>query len=169
MRALAAEQGLAHAAGLEIRRARRADGAAEATRERASAKKVSFNVVGERATAWALAEDVRRIVSNLLENAVKYTPEGGEVRMTVENGEAVRVCVEDSGIGIAKADQERVFDGFYRTDTAKATGEAGTGLGLSIVRQLTERWGGSIELESEPGKGTRISVRLPTPDTSIEP
>jgi len=69
--------------------------------------------------------------------------------------------VEDSGIGIKAEDQERIFQGFYRTQAAKASGEMGTGMGLSIVAQLVARWGGRIELDSEPGRGSRFTVRLP--------
>ena len=103
-----------------------------------------------------------RIFSNLLDNAVKYTPSGGRVSFHVEAQEdRVRIEVADTGIGISEADQDRVFGGFYRTEAAKETGEVGTGLGLSIAKQLVERWKGTIELQSAPGEGSRFIVTLP--------
>ncbi|MEW6750520.1 MAG: HAMP domain-containing sensor histidine kinase [Candidatus Latescibacterota bacterium] len=136
----------------------------ETVLERADCKGVRLRVEGAglRTPVRAAAEDVRRIFSNLLDNGVKYTPAGGQVTFRVERvGDRVRAEVTDTGMGIAEADQERVFDGFYRTEAAKASGEAGTGLGLSIVKQLVERWQGSIELHSSPGCGTCVSVVLP--------
>jgi signal transduction histidine kinase len=139
-------------------------GVLDTVRDRANGKGVRLDVeaVGDRAMVCAQSEDLRRIFSNLLDNGVKYTPSGGRVTFRVEGGgDCARVEVVDTGIGISEADRGRVFDGFYRTEAAKATGEAGTGLGLSIVKQLVERWGGKIELESSPGLGSRFIVTLP--------
>jgi PAS domain S-box-containing protein len=99
----------------------------------------------------------------LLENAVKYTPDGGVVALeTRVIGDEVEWRVRDSGMGIAPEDLERVFDRFYRADRARArgTGPGGTGLGLTIARQIVERHGGRIWLESAPGAGTTAVVRL---------
>lgn len=135
----------------------------ETARERAAAKQVRFAARVPAATAVrAEADDVRRIFSNLLDNAVKYTPAGGEVAFRVEErGDQVCAEVSDTGIGIAPADQQQVFQDFYRTQAAKNTGEMGTGLGLSIVRRLVERWEGEVELHSAPGQGSRFAVTLP--------
>ena len=137
-------------------------GVLEATQERARAKGVHLTIDGEQATVNAQPEDITRIFANLLDNAVKYTPSGGRVsfRVKVQNNE-VRSEVADTGIGISGADQERVFGEFYRTEAAKATGELGTGLGLLIVRQLVERWNGTVALQSAPGEGSRFMVTLP--------
>lgn len=141
------------------------DSVLESVGERALAKSVhlTLDTSGERIRVLAHPEDVRRIFSNLLDNGVKYTPRGGTVSFRVTAAEGVvRAEVTDTGIGILPADQGRVFDGFYRTEAARATGESGTGLGLSIVKQLVERWGGSLELQSTPGQGSRFVVALPS-------
>ena len=118
------------------------------------------------AAVLAEAADLDRIFSNLLDNAVKYTSSGGTVRFTVQRSKdgEVTATVSDTGIGIPKEEQERIFEGFYRTKEAKATGEIGTGLGLSIVRKLVERLGARLELESTPGKGTTFRVVFPRTD-----
>ncbi|MEW6750988.1 MAG: GAF domain-containing sensor histidine kinase [Candidatus Latescibacterota bacterium] len=131
--------------------------------DRAAHKGVALNVE-LAADAWVLAdaEDVARIFANLLDNAVKYTPAGGTVAFAAAMAEGwVEARVRDSGIGIEPQDRERVFRGFYRSPAARATGEAGTGMGLSIVRRLVERWGGSVDLESQPEAGSCFAVRMP--------
>lgn len=135
--------------------------AVETARERARSKGVVFTDEGctGRIVIRAQCADLERIFSNLLDNAVKYTPAGGRVRLgiTVE-GSLVRAVVCDTGIGIEPRDQARIFEGFYRTQAAKESGEMGTGLGLSIVKRLVERWGGKLELESAAGNGSRFTV-----------
>jgi two-component system OmpR family sensor kinase len=109
---------------------------------------------------------VRRAVSILLENAVKFTPAGGRVTVTAreENGRA-EIEVSDTGIGIPDEQQPLVFDRFYRADEARAT--EGTGLGLTIACQIAEAHGGGIRLQSEPGKGSTFVLSLPkTEDTT---
>jgi signal transduction histidine kinase len=105
---------------------------------------------------------LRRVVENLISNAVKYTPPGGQirVRLRVTDGEA-ELQVEDNGIGISAADQPYVFDRFYRAKNKITRNIKGTGLGLSIVRSVTERHGGRVWLESEPEAGTTVGVVLP--------
>jgi signal transduction histidine kinase len=101
-------------------------------------------------------------VYNLLTNAVKYSPP--ETRVTVSGSEArgaVRLWVEDQGIGMDKHEVRRVFERFYRTKKAEQTGEAGTGIGLSIVEQIVAQHGGSILVDSTPGKGSRFTLVLP--------
>lgn len=141
------------------------EGAVETARERAQAKdvRVVVETPAEPVVVHAQPDDIERIFSNLLDNGVKYTPEGGQVtfRLAHQNN-YVRAEVVDTGIGIDKADQEKVFGGYYRTEVAKATEEMGTGLGLSIVKQLVERWGGNIELQSTLGQGSRFIVTLPS-------
>jgi two-component system sensor histidine kinase VicK len=106
---------------------------------------------------------LRRVLQNLVDNAIKYSPEGGPVVVRVEAGDdgRVRLHVNDAGLGIPPSEQERIFDKFYRADPLLARGVGGAGLGLYICRELVQRMGGEIELESEPGKGSTFTVALP--------
>jgi signal transduction histidine kinase len=102
---------------------------------------------------------------NLLTNAVKYSP--AKTRVTVTGGlekGRVRLSVEDQGIGISPKDARRIFEKFYRAETAEKSGEKGTGIGLSIVEQIVTQHGGSIAVSSEVGKGSRFTVSLPCPN-----
>jgi heavy metal sensor kinase len=105
---------------------------------------------------------LRRLFLILLDNAVKYTPAGGRIDVTVrEHGESVVGEVRDSGIGIASDDLPHVFDRFYRTDRARSREHGGTGLGLAIARWIVESHGGAISVASEVERGSRFEVRLP--------
>jgi heavy metal sensor kinase len=107
---------------------------------------------------------IRQLLLNLVTNAVKYTPPGGRVRVRLEaDGGRVALVVADTGIGIAPGDLPHVFDRFWRADTARTrTGDrAGVGLGLAICKWIAEAHGGSIEVQSRPGRGTAFTVRLP--------
>ena len=104
---------------------------------------------------------ISQVVSNLLENAVFNTPEGGEVTLrAVEAESAVTVSVSDTGPGIAPEDVSRIFDRFYRVDPSRARATGGAGLGLTIARQLVEAHGGSIWVDSEVGNGAAFSFSL---------
>ena len=105
---------------------------------------------------------IKQLWTNLLSNAIKYTPPGGQVtvRLFLERGTIVGV-VKDTGIGIAEEDLPHLFEEFYRTEQAKALTQHGTGLGLSIVKQIVQQYGGTITVESELGKGTQFTFRLP--------
>lgn len=107
-------------------------------------------------------ELLKRMLLNLLDNAVKYTPEGGEiaVELTRQNGNAC-ITVRDTGIGIGPDQQARVFDRFYRVDKTRSRALGGAGLGLSIARWIVEAHAGVIYVESEAGKGSAFSVELP--------
>jgi PAS domain S-box-containing protein len=110
------------------------------------------------------AERVRQILGNLVDNAYHYTPENGRitVHLHTENGSEVQVDIEDSGVGISKEDQARIFDRFYRGENPLVLATPGTGLGLAIVRQLIEMHEGRIWLKSEgEGKGSTFSFTLP--------
>ena len=103
-----------------------------------------------------------QMVTNLTDNAIKYTPEGGHIRVSLDAFEdAAYLRVQDNGIGIPKEDIDHIFDLFYRVDRARARDAGGTGLGLSIVYQIVELHGGTIEVQSEEGRGTLFTVRLP--------
>ena len=110
-------------------------------------------------------ELLKRMILNLLDNAVKYTPEGGEISVTLarENGNA-RIVVGDTGVGIPESDLLRVFDRFYRVDKARSRELGGAGLGLSIVQWIVEAHEGKISIDSVPGRGSEFTVELPLKD-----
>ncbi len=111
---------------------------------------------------------IRQVVFNLLSNAIKFTPEGGSVRVLLSgDGRTARLEVVDTGVGIAMDDQASIFEAFKQA--AAAAGLEGTGLGLTLARQLVEAHGGSIDLESEVGRGSRFTVVLPLGRASREP
>jgi len=108
-------------------------------------------------------------LSNLIENAVKYSEPGKLVRVeTKEDAETVAITVTDQGIGIAPADQERIFERFFRVDRARSRSTGGTGLGLSIVRHVVDNHGGKISVQSEEGTGATFTVTLPTIPQEIQ-
>ena len=111
---------------------------------------------------WADSTKLGSVFYNLTDNAIKYTPEGGEVRVSLAaRGKQVIFTVLDNGIGIPPEEQAHVFDRFYRVDKARSRATGGTGLGLSIVRQMVQLHGGTIELSSAPGEGSTFTVTLP--------
>ncbi len=113
-------------------------------------------------TARGDEEGVRTIVSNLVDNAIKYTPAKGRVTLRAKvSDDAVTIEVQDTGIGIAEKDQSRIFERFYRVDKARSRELGGTGLGLSIVKHLAQAFGGSVGVESVLKKGTTFRVTLP--------
>ncbi|MBQ9252976.1 MAG: HAMP domain-containing protein [Clostridia bacterium] len=105
---------------------------------------------------------LNQVLYNLIDNAMKYTQDGGEIRVSLQ-AEADQMVwqVKDNGVGIPAEDQEHIFDRFYRVDKARSRETGGTGLGLSIVRQLVGMHGGQITVESQPGQGSCFIVRLP--------
>ena len=142
----------------------------ERHRPRAEAKGQVLEIVppdGEEAlVVWADEEAVEQILDNLLDNAVKYTPEGGRVSVRWRReGEQVCLEVADTGIGIPAADLPRIFERFYRVDKARSREMGGTGLGLSIVKHLVQAMHGSVRAASRLGQGTTFTVCLPVPTT----
>jgi signal transduction histidine kinase len=102
------------------------------------------------------------MISNLLDNAIKYTPSGGEVSFSIQiisNG-FINIIIKDTGIGISKEDIPHIFKRFYRCDQSRST--AGTGLGLSLARAVAKAHGGEITVESRPGEGSAFTVALPS-------
>ncbi|HLY23248.1 MAG TPA: HAMP domain-containing sensor histidine kinase [bacterium] len=105
---------------------------------------------------------LRQIVQNLVENAVRYTPAGGEIHVSMQADEAdVRLAVSDTGIGVAAADLPYIFRHFYRADQSRARSSGGTGLGLAIVKSLVEAHGGRVAVESAVGRGSTFTVTFP--------
>ena len=106
---------------------------------------------------------LQEVLYNLLENAVKYSRENGEIRLqAARRGPEIVISVGDNGIGISRDDLPRIFERFYRADKARSRELGGTGLGLAIVKHITQLHGGRVEAESEPGRGTTVRVFLPT-------
>jgi signal transduction histidine kinase len=135
---------------------------------RAEARGIVVDVdVPDAARVAGVPADVEAVVANLVSNALKYNRDGGtlEVRIVPEGGAQV-LTVRDTGIGIPQQDLGRVFERFYRVDTARSRATGGTGLGLSIVRHAVERQGGSVRVESLLGEGTTFTVVLPIDATA---
>jgi signal transduction histidine kinase len=123
---------------------------------------VGVEVQSDRVVARGDATEIDRLVANLVSNAVKYTPEGRRVVIRADRvGEHVRFQVADEGIGISEADQEHLFDEFFRSTNPEAVQLPGTGLGLAIVQRIVQRHGGVIEVDSELGTGSTFTVLLP--------
>lgn len=118
---------------------------------------------GEPIAAWADEEAVAQILDNLVDNALKYTPEGGTVRVGwgLAGGGKTCVRVEDTGIGIPEQDMSRIFERFYRVDKARSRELGGTGLGLSIVKHLVQAMKGTVQARSQLGQGSSFTVMLP--------
>jgi two-component system phosphate regulon sensor histidine kinase PhoR len=108
------------------------------------------------------ADYLERAVSNLIDNAIKYTRENGRIHVSAAplDGEVI-VEVTDNGLGIPEEDLVRIFERFYRVDRSRSREMGGTGLGLSIVKHVAQAHGGSIDVESEPGKGSTFRLRIP--------
>lgn len=132
---------------------------AERLKVDAAKKHVTVNVEGEKAEYVGVRQILTDIIYNLCENAIKYNRENGSVNVSVkENENNIVLKVKDTGIGIPQEHQERVFERFYRVDKSHSKEIGGTGLGLSIVKHGVMYHGGEISMESEPGKGTEITV-----------
>ena len=128
----------------------------------AEQKNVTISVTGESTCVSGVRRLLYEVVYNLCDNGVKYNVEGGSVsvRVGTEDGKAV-VSVTDTGIGIAPEHQGRIFERFYRVDKSHSKASGGTGLGLSIVKHAVQYHHGTVELQSEEGKGTTIRILLP--------
>ncbi|WP_203135434.1 sensor histidine kinase [Microbacterium sp. JZ31] len=105
---------------------------------------------------------LRQVIDNLISNAIKYTPREGVIRVSCRTErEEVAVTVTDTGIGIAREDVGRVFEAYFRAQTARDSEIPGTGLGMAIAREIVVAHAGSLDVASEPGVGTTVTVRLP--------
>jgi two-component system phosphate regulon sensor histidine kinase PhoR len=114
------------------------------------------------AIVWADPNAIIRIASNLVENALKYTPDHGKITVSCgEDDDRAFLRVADTGIGISDTAKSRIFERFYRADKARSRATGGTGLGLSIVKHLAESHDGFVQVESEPGRGSTFTVWLP--------
>lgn len=148
----------------------------ESFADRARQKDIHFEPPANEATVLADPSALRQILSNLYDNALRYTGPGGTIQVRLDEepagagpdnadekptGDRVVITVGDTGSGIPSDALPRIFERFYRVDPARSRAEGGTGLGLSIVKHLTESMSGDVSASSELGKGTRVRVRLP--------
>jgi signal transduction histidine kinase len=135
--------------------------AKEATETAANGRvSVGFEPIDHEVRATFDREQIMQVASILLDNAVKYTPDGGSVTVRVEEkDDGVALAVSDTGVGIAEDQLPLIFERFYRADPSRS--EGGTGLGLSIARQIAESHGGQIRAESTPGTGSTFTLLLP--------
>ena len=128
----------------------------------AGARAITLSLSGRNAIMYGVRRLMYEIVYNLCDNAIKYNLSGGKVEIMVDRkGEEAVLCVKDNGIGIAPEHQDRVFERFYRVDKSHSKSSGGTGLGLSIVKHAVQYHHGKLELKSEIGKGTEITVHFP--------
>ena len=131
----------------------------------AKQKNISLGVEIPKDMPHAIEADqslLHQAIYNLVENAIKYTPEGGEVMIELQTSPStLTFAVQDSGIGIPKSDVPRLFEKFYRGTNREALAQRGTGLGLAIVKSITERHGGKVWVESELGKGSTFHLQVP--------
>ena len=134
----------------------------EILRHKADNREVTMTIEGESVQIYGNQSYITELFLNLMDNAIKYNHEGGSLKVTVgiEDGKAVAVF-SDTGIGISDEHQSRIFERFYRVDKSRSKKIGGTGLGLSIVKHIVAYHSGEISLESEPEKGTTITVKLP--------
>jgi two-component system, OmpR family, phosphate regulon sensor histidine kinase PhoR len=140
------------------------EGCAETSLLKSSRKQITLNIdlPSEFPAVRADASLLHEVVQNLLDNAVQYTGTGGTIRVNVSaNHRDAIIVVQDNGIGIPLADQERIFERFYRVDAARSREAGGTGLGLSIAKHIVEAHGGRIWVESEVGHGSKFSFSIP--------
>ena len=137
----------------------------------ADAERAGVTVTGEASGVPAVVRgdprDLGQLCRNLLSNAIRYTAPGGRVTVRLDReDDRIRLQVEDTGIGIPEAELPRVFEEFYRAANARDRVPTGTGLGLAIVRSVAEQHGGTVEVASEAGRGTRFTVELPAADAA---
>jgi two-component system sensor histidine kinase SenX3 len=136
----------------------------ERVRDDAKVKEIELGLETVELTVDGNHRNLATAVRNLLDNAIRYTPAGGTVTATVaRDGPWAVVTVSDSGEGIPTREIERIFERFYRVDSARSRDTGGTGLGLSIVKHVVEGHGGSVSVTSTLGSGSTFTVRLPGP------
>mgnify|MGYP001625096450 FL=1 len=124
---------------------------------------VNSFVTADVPPVYADKDDIERVILNILTNSIKYTPEGGEIKIYVGfvyNDAYIKIF--DNGIGIPEEDLSRIFERFYRVDKARTREMGGTGLGLSIAKEILDKNGGSIDIKSTVGQGTEVVIRIPT-------
>jgi two-component system sensor histidine kinase ResE len=135
------------------------------TDPRAQAKNITLHYHASKSIPVVEGDHGRlaQVFFNLLDNAIRHTPNGGKVMVSTEaRDDHVRITIQDTSSGISETELPYVFERFYRVDKSRARGSGGTGLGLAIVKQIVEGHDGSVEIDSEEGVGTKVTVLLPT-------
>jgi two-component system sensor histidine kinase VicK len=123
---------------------------------------LSMELVGKLPDIYCDSDRIEQVLVNVISNAIKYTPDGGTIDISSQaEGEFISISVKDTGIGIPEKDLSRLFERFYRVDKARSREAGGSGLGLSIAKEIVERHGGTIRIDSRYGEGTTVTVRLP--------
>jgi len=133
-------------------------------RSRAEENSITMEVVSKVNSVLLKIDlnSLHQIIANLVDNALKYSPQGGNVLISIEESEnMINILIRDSGLGIPEKDLPHIWDRFYRVDKDRSRETGGTGLGLAIVKQLTEKNSGEVEVESTLGKGSIFCVRFP--------
>lgn len=139
-----------------------AEGVAEIFTSQAEREEIEIKVCGEDAIVYGIPQLLESIIYNLCDNAIKYNRKGGTVCINVKNDKNdVLLSVSDTGIGISKEHQERIFERFYRVDKSRSKEVGGTGLGLSIVKHAAKIHNAKIRLNSDVNEGTEITIRFP--------
>ena len=144
-------------------------------RVRLSAEAAGIEIVTGGTLDESVLANERQIITavgNLVDNAIAYSPAATRIAIGAtlsSDGSAVDIAVSDQGVGIAEADQERVFERFYRVDPARSRATGGTGLGLAIVKHIVSNHGGSISLWSAVGTGSTFTIRLPRAHNVVRP
>jgi len=137
----------------------------EMLQKKAEEKEIDFRVFlpKQAAPVFAVLHQIKQVVFNLVDNAIKYTPAGGKITVTLtQESDCLKLIVTDNGIGIPPEHREKVFERFYRVDKARSREQGGTGLGLAIVREIVRNHGGQIWIEDGPdGKGSKFVVTIP--------
>ncbi|MGC8888137.1 MAG: heavy metal sensor histidine kinase [Verrucomicrobiia bacterium] len=129
----------------------------------AAEQNININIYGN-SQIYADQELFRRVINNLLDNALRHTPEGGKIDFFISNinNTEVEIKICDTGEGIHPKDLPRIFERFYRTDSSRLSGKTGAGLGLAIVKSIMNLHKGSVNIESQPGKGTTVILKFPS-------
>ncbi|MFW6306772.1 MAG: sensor histidine kinase, partial [Bacillota bacterium] len=125
-------------------------------KDKARKKDIDLKIkINKEFMVYMIPEQIEQVLINLIDNAIKYTPDGGRVKVkAVSKDEKVLVEVIDSGIGIPSQELDRIFERFYRIDKARSRSQGGTGIGLSIVKHVMNNHNNKIEVESQPGQGS---------------
>jgi signal transduction histidine kinase len=145
----------------------------EAERLKTSSREAGLTLVitaDAPVTVTGSARDLGLLIRNLVENAIQYTRPGGQIDVSVlGDGREAALIVADTGIGIPSRERDRVFERFYRVDRARSRDTGGTGLGLSIVKHVAENHGGTVTVNSQLGKGSTFTIKLPASGPGAEP
>ena len=125
-------------------------------------KRIGVSIEDKAVKVFADRDKISQVIINLISNAVKYTGEGGHIHLTIgDDANNAVISISDTGIGISREDQPYIFERFYRADTSRSRHTGGSGIGLTIAKTIVDAHKGSINIESEIGKGTKFIIKLP--------